>query len=163
MEITIETKCPCEADACACCACVSMHCDECHGHSKFQQGRYCSHCGRPLKAELQRNYVPKSEVEALEKEVERLTNILNSYALQYGTVADKQKLIDGVKAEVAREIFEEIEEEIEAALNNNYTKLKDCGAERVLFFEYVNGKITCLRGIEDFITELKKKYTEDKG
>ena len=45
--------------------------------------------------------VPKSEVE-------RLQNILNSYALQYGTVKDQQSMIDKAKQEVAREIFEEI-------------------------------------------------------
>ena len=54
--------------------------------------------------------VPKSEVEKLENEVERLTNILNSYALQYGTVIDKHIVIERARDEVAREIFEEIEE-----------------------------------------------------
>ena len=46
--------------------------------------------------------VPKSEVD-------RLTNILDSYALQYGTVMDKHIVIEKVRQEVAREIFEEIE------------------------------------------------------
>ena len=64
--MNIKMKCPCETDVNACCACVSMHCDECHGHSKFRQGSYCSSCGRPLKAELRRNYVPRTEVERLE-------------------------------------------------------------------------------------------------
>ena len=66
MNITITTKCPCETYSRVCCACVSMHCDECHDYSKFKQGRYCSNCGRPLEAELSRNYVPKSEVDKLE-------------------------------------------------------------------------------------------------
>ena len=39
-------------------------------------------------AELQ---TAKTEVETLEKEIERLQNILNSYALQYGTVVDQHK------------------------------------------------------------------------
>ena len=81
--------------------------------------------------------VPKSEVEKLENEVERLTTILNSYALQYGTVADKQKVIDKAKAEVAREIFEEIEKVVNYALCVDIT---DWSA-------YI---------------ELKKKYTEVK-
>lgn len=75
-------KCTCETDVCACCACVSMHCDECHKptRSKFVQGRYCSNCGRPLKAELARNYVPKSEFEQLQhkyelSEAEREANV----------------------------------------------------------------------------------------
>lgn len=46
-----QEKCPCRSDKEACCTCVSMHCDECHKpmQSKFQQGRYCSNCGRLLK------------------------------------------------------------------------------------------------------------------
>ena len=81
------------------------------------------------------DFVPKSEVEKLEAEVERLTNILHSYALQYGTVVDKQKVIDKAKAEVAREIFEDIRETIAV----------------VGFLDW-----------ED-LCELKKKYTEEKG
>ena len=42
-------------------------------------------------------------------EVDRLTKIINSYTLQYGTVKDQQAVIDKAKAEVATEIFEEIE------------------------------------------------------
>lgn len=124
----IKIKCPCETYANACCACVSMHCDKCIDHSKFQQGSYCSHCGRPLKAELQRNYVPRAEVERLEKEndgleielenmrrnlgdaregwndaeckVERLRKILSEYEETSGLKQAKQ--------EVAMDIFEEI-------------------------------------------------------
>lgn len=42
-------------------------------------------------------------------EVERLEQILNSYALQYGTVKDQQEVIDKIKRETAMEMFEEIE------------------------------------------------------
>lgn len=66
-------KCPCQIYEKSCCACVSMHCDECYGrHSKFVQGRFCSNCGRPLKAEITRLYVPKSEVVKALNEVELL-------------------------------------------------------------------------------------------
>ena len=82
---------------------------------------------------------PKSEVEKLEKEVERLTNILNSYALQYGTVADKQKVIDRGKAEVAREIFEEIDESM---------------------IDHARGDIDS-QWLYVRIEELKKKYAEE--
>ena len=53
--------------------------------------------------------VPRSEVEALEREIDRLKYILRSYALQYGTVMGQQKVIDEIKREVAREIFEEMD------------------------------------------------------
>lgn len=49
-------------------------------------------------------YRKQSEVEALENEIERLERILNSYALQYGTVVDQQKVIDKAKTEVVMEI-----------------------------------------------------------
>lgn len=49
---------------------------------------------------------PKSEVAALGREVERLTNILNSYALQYGTVKDQHEVIDKAKAEAVKEFAE---------------------------------------------------------
>ena len=82
------------------------------------------------------------KLEELEKEVERLTHILHSYALQYGTVSDKQKVIDKAKAEVAVEIFEEIE------------KHECCN----LF-----GKTNLYLLTTEAFAELKKKYTEDKG
>ena len=72
-----KEKCPCETDSQACCACVSMHCDECHktfpGRSKFVQGRFCSNCGRPLKHDLERLYVPRAEVEKIFAEIEKLS------------------------------------------------------------------------------------------
>ena len=53
----------------------------------------------------------KATVECADSEIERLKRICNSYALQYGTVRDQQKVIDEAKREVAMEIFEEIERE----------------------------------------------------
>ena len=85
-------KCPCEIYAQSCCACVSMHCDECHGHSKFVQGRFCSNCGRPLKAELTRLYVPKSEVA---REIfEEMDNILHKFVYPSLTAIGNIKCIE---------------------------------------------------------------------
>ena len=53
----------------------------------------------------------KSEVEALEKEIDRLNHILNCYALQYGTVKDQSKTINKVKSEVAIEILSNLKKE----------------------------------------------------
>ena len=47
-------------------------------------------------------------IRALGREVERLTNILNSYALQYGTVKDQHEVIDKAKAEAVKEFAESI-------------------------------------------------------
>lgn len=69
------------------------------------------------------------------------------------------------RAEVANKICCEIEEEIVAALESNYRALKewDDGRCNDYILEMVNrikGKIDALRGIEAFVEELKKKYTE---
>ena len=139
----IKIKCPCETYANACCACVSMHCDECHDHSKFQQGSYCSHCGRPLKAELQRNYVPRAEVE-------RLRKILSEYEETSG--------LKQAKREVAREIFEEIceyaEQQIEAL--SIAEKVDTSGAD------FFGGGKQAFVLLLDRIAELKKKYTGEQ-
>ena len=87
--------------------------------------------------------VPKSEVERLEK-------ILDSYAFQYGTVTDKQAIIDHEKGKVAREIFEEIKD-----LLKSYTVVCDDkwwkGNLEELLYEVLPREFA----------ELKKKYTGD--
>ena len=62
-------------------------------------------------------------------------------------------------SEVAREIFEEIEREINDALQSNYKVLPLIEQSEALW-NRENGKIDALRGIEGYIAELKKKYTE---
>ena len=76
--------------------------------------------------------------------VERLKNILDSYAFQYGTVTDKQAIINHERVEVAREIFEEIER----LLNLNSFQ-----------GDIFTGKYFDVE-LETDIAELKKKYTE---
>ncbi len=94
----------------------------------------------PYKASVKRVLMQAPVVEVVPKsEVERLEHILDSYALQYGTATDQQKVIDKAKAEVAREIFEEIEKLSREFMNNEH---------------YIFGDM-----LWD-IAELKKKYTE---
>ena len=67
-------------------------------------------------------------------------------------------------AEVAGEIFVEIKQEIKLALDSNYKargKLlrKFPQEHNEIFMGSLNGKIDALRGIDDFIAELKKKFT----
>ena len=64
-------------------------------------------------------------------------------------------------SDVAREIFEEIEKQIEEALKSNYKVLPQLEFSNELY-NSVRGKIDALRGIEGFIAELKKKYTEEQ-
>lgn len=91
--------------------------------------------------------VPKSEVEASENEIERLKSILNNYALQYGTVTDKQKVIDEAKTEVAREIFAEIEQQLRGLFD--FFRQDDC----------IRESSAIMLAISE-IAKLKKKHTE---
>lgn len=52
------------------------------------------------------------EIERLEAEIDRQGHILNSYALQYGTVVDKNKLLKEAKAEAVREFAERLGDKI---------------------------------------------------
>ena len=65
-------------------------------------------------------------------------------------------------SDVAREIFEEIEAEIKLALESNYKVLPQLEFSNELY-NSVRGKIDALRGIEGFIAELKKHYTEEES
>ena len=63
------------------------------------------------------------------------------------------------RKECAREIFEELEREINDALQSNYYVLPQIEESEALW-NRVHGKIDALRGIGGFIDELKDKYTE---
>ena len=60
-------------------------------------------------------------------------------------------------SDVIKKIFEEIKTEIEAALANNY-KARSAFEFSNELYQWVQGKIDALRGMEDFIDELKEKY-----
>jgi hypothetical protein len=68
---------------------------------------------------------------------------------------------DRIKAEVAREIFEEIERKIthDIDVNNACIVELDDSAE---LYHRVKGELFVLCDIQDFIAELKKKYTEEQ-
>ena len=58
------------------------------------------------------------ELNKADQEIERLEHILNNYALQYGTVTDKQKVIDKAKQEAYKEVFEKISKRFEVLLKD---------------------------------------------
>jgi hypothetical protein len=100
--------------------------------------------------------VPRSEVEKFIQEIDHIQK--DKAEIKYL----KEHLIEQAKQEVAKQIFEEIRQEIKLALDSNYkakdehlNKYKDYDAQ---FISLVNGKILSLRGIDDFLDELKKKY-----
>ena len=65
------------------------------------------------------------------------------------------------KSEV-EQIFKEIEEEIQESLNSNY-RARPHIAESEELYHMVEGKITALSGMQDFIAEIKKKYIPTEG
>ena len=120
---------------------------------KYGHGQFCYlNAMERVKDTPAADVAPKSEVEKqkleiwrLEGEIERLKHICHSYALQYGTVRDQQKVIDEAKAEVAREIFEEIELKLSA--NESLEILSDGK-----FLDYFDANLA------KELAELKKKY-----
>ena len=111
--------------------------------------------------------VPKSEVGELSDRYEDLKLKYIDLAKDHGELLDwgghiksKDKAI--IRAEVAREILEELEREIEGALKSNYFVLPQIEESEALW-NRVHGKIDTLRGIGGFIEELKEKYTEKGG
>jgi hypothetical protein len=98
-------------------------------------------------------------------EAKELYNIAFNYEHCLKMIEDTPTADVAPRAEVANKICCEIEEEIVAALESNYRALKewDDGRCNDYILEMVNriqGKIDALRGIEAFVEELKKKYTE---
>ena len=100
---------------------------------KYSHGQFCFlNAIDRVKGTPTADVVPKSEVERLEQ-------ILNSYALQYGTVKDQQAVIDKAKAAVASEIITEAEEFLNFLEWRSYWDSYKVGSK---------------------FAELKKKYTE---
>jgi hypothetical protein len=114
--------------------------------------------------------VPRSEVERLTIELEAMQGVSNSYKLQYEQAqAEKDNLIATYEAcmrTYSEQLFGEIEQEIKHALDSNYKARQEHidkyfkGTSYVYdnFISLVNGKIQALRGIDDFLDELKKKH-----
>ena len=68
-------------------------------------------------------------------------------------------------SDVAREVFEEIEKEIKLALDSNYEAKQEHYDNHYRisteFIGMVCGKIDALRGMQDFLADLKKKYESE--
>lgn len=92
----------------------------------------------------------------LEAEVERLKHILDSYALQYGTVKEQQDVIDKANQEFASEIFGKIKEKISSMHYNANTTRKTVKVEELK--EQVDWVLHEV--MPNVIAEIEKKYTE---
>ena len=102
---------------------------------------------------------------SIEKQIENMASIIHSKVngANFDDVSDAVVALytAGYRkaSDVAREIFEEIEEEITAALKSYYKVLPQLEFSNELY-NRVQGKVDALRGVEGFVAELKKKYTE---
>lgn len=120
-----------------------------------------AHCGLPSPTMYAKDlywhgYRKQSEVERLQAEIERLTINMNAYGLTAKRLAEEKT-----------EIFAKIEDEIVAAIKSN-VKAIDERQEKINAYEdsfivRCYGKIDALRGIDGFVEELKKKYTEGES
>jgi hypothetical protein len=122
--------------------------------SQFNADWIYSFIESPLAADV----VPKAEVE-------RLQRILDSYALQYGTVKDQHEVIDQIKRAIARDIvmdaktklldYHSQEDEKYSKSRSKTKKQFDIQTERYrAITDAIKFAIETLTGIE-------KKYTED--
>ena len=129
-----------------------------------------------IKAHPAADVAPKSEVDRLEYTLLGVMHSVDKWldgeeleqdeVNRAATMREKTlRIIENAKSEVVREICREIREEIVAALESNYKAKAERLAGSDIYFadEFISiceGKIAALRGIEDFVEELKKKYTE---
>ena len=64
------------------------------------------------------------------------------------------------KSEVAREIFEEIEKKVRASITVHLEEINKEYIQDTPLYDRHSGIIFAMQGMDDFIAELKKKYTE---
>lgn len=108
--------------------------------------------------------VPRSEVDQWYHEYHVIKDELKQekmYHKETEKLADKYCAeLQTAKTEVVREIFDEIEQEILSAIDNNLKRMAEQDSANEIWRMCVSKKNT-LCGIYDFIAELKKKYTEE--
>ena len=93
---------------------------------------------------------PRAEVERLTVELDAMRGAANSYKMHY----------ENAKAEVAREIFEDIFK----TMNSIYSRVqRDCVGRNGddIHTIMLVGKLNGIKYLGDEIAELKKKYTEE--
>lgn len=94
-----------------------------HGQSKCTKCEYVTGC----KTWLMRNALDL--INRQRAEIERKGRILESYALQYGTVADKDVLLKRAKAEAVKEFAKKTEKMITEIYNKHIFGNNDLEAE----------------------------------
>ena len=99
-----------------------------------------------------------------DKQIEEMAEeILQEYTNCYSEADQEclEKMLRKLASDVAEEIFAEIEKEIELALDSNYRAKKEHYNHSVIqnydnFNAMCDGKIYAMRGLLDFIAELKR-------
>lgn len=113
-------------------------------------------CGQLLEAILNAptaDVVPRETVEQLQKENEALTINMNAFGLA-------AKRLKEEKDALAREIFEELEKKVKRSIAIYLEEINKEHIKDTPLYDRCSGIIFALRNLEDFLAELKKKYTE---
>jgi hypothetical protein len=105
---------------------------------------------RSVKAINPADVVPRSDVELYK----RLNDALED---EISAAYDK---LENAKTEVARKIFEEIEQKVKASITIHLEEINKEHIKDTPLYDRHSGIIFALQCMDDFIAELKKKYTE---
>jgi hypothetical protein len=108
--------------------------------------------------------VPRAEVEKLHEVIFKKEDLMQKIAEERNKYADELEVVkdtnEHLKAEVAREIFEEIE----SFIKERYNAVDElyCESDEDITDAFYGAKIETYNQVGGFIDELKKKYAEGK-
>ena len=138
-----------------------IHKNVCELYDIVQDPTHAVGCGIFLDTS---DVVPKSDVEALRREIARLEKALCNSLPSYCQVMTEKQVMEIGKAygrrEVAREIFEEIERKVKASITIHLEEINKEHIKDTPLYDRHSGILFALQDMDDFIAELKKKYTE---
>lgn len=115
------------------------------------------------------NHLQMEELQSQKAENERLKGYNEN--LQTANTSLSNEILD-IKAEAYKECIKKVKEEIAEALKSNYRAIQG----RIAYYEkegdmfvgdefvdYCNGKVDCLRGLDDFLDNLLKELVDNNG
>lgn len=129
------------------------YCEDCHFNDDI-------HCDETLsKNALDLINRQRAEIERLKKAVE----------VQEIMLSNQDYMIKKARSEAIKECIEKVKEEIAEALKSNYKARAEKENKEInsyldnLFWNYCNGKVDCLRGLDDFCDNLAKEMVGDSN
>ena len=156
-----------------CCSADRGDCDKCALQKECKNTPFYTAAAKVALDLINRQ---KAEIEKLSIELKAMRNAANSYKAECEKLREKftldfEKMESEydrqIKAEAYKEFAERIKEEIENAYNNNSNVLhehmsKHAGCPNYEFIATVQGKMTALQGLDDFIDNLLKEMVGEE-